>query len=155
MNTYVFDLIKRYRSKGVFIDTNAALLYLVGSLDISLISRVKRTSMFTIGQFTALAAFVDKFKIRVTSPHILTEMSNLLPRSLHGGLEIFIGDTRERVVGADRLVSEPTFSMFGLADASVSDSAKSGLLVISDDARLTAWLRADGLDAVSVFDLES
>ncbi len=153
MNTYVVDLIKRYKSKGVFIDTNVALLYLVGSIDISLISRIKRTSMFTIDQLTALSAFVDEFKVRVTSPHILTEMSNLLPTSLQSGLGLFIGNIDERFVSAVGLVGEPLFSFLGLADASVAESAKSGFLIISDDTRLTAWLRREGQDAVSVLDL--
>ena len=74
-----------YRWEGLLIDSNLLLLLFVGLRDRDRIQKFKRTAQFTIRDFERLAAFIRRFKEVVTTPSILTEVSNLLgqlPESL-------------------------------------------------------------------------
>ena len=77
MNEYAARLVRGYRSRGVLVDTNLLLLLFVGSYDLERIERFKRTMQFTRDDFARLVALLGVFERRVTTPHILTEVSNL------------------------------------------------------------------------------
>ena len=74
---YAEQLLVRYRSRGVLVDTNLLLLYFVGLYNPSLIPQFKRTRIFTVNDFDVLQNFIALFSKVVTTPDILTEVSNL------------------------------------------------------------------------------
>jgi hypothetical protein len=74
---YVLQLINQHRGSGLVVDTNLLLLFLIGRTNQNRISKFKRTQAYTIEDFDLLDRFMAEFKIPITTPHILTEVSNL------------------------------------------------------------------------------
>ena len=70
-------LIEKYRRNGLLIDSNLFLLWVVGSTNESRIARFNRTQKYSVEDFRLLRILVHEFQEVVTSPHILTELSNL------------------------------------------------------------------------------
>ena len=75
--TDVLDLLARYYIKGIIIDTNILLLYLIGRVDRERIPRLKRTAQFTSEDYDILLELVSKFKKVIATPNILTEVNSL------------------------------------------------------------------------------
>ena len=74
---YLINLIGLYKAKGLLIDTNLLLLYFIGTYDPDRIPRFKRTMSFTVDEFLLLDAIFTNFDKVITTPNILTEISNL------------------------------------------------------------------------------
>jgi hypothetical protein len=55
MNDYLLSLANKYKKTGILIDANLFLLYLIGSIDSSLISKFKRTSDFSVDDFNKIS----------------------------------------------------------------------------------------------------
>src|ERR1700691_6200743 len=82
-------LIEKHRGKGVFVDTNLFVLLLVGSFNKKRILDFKRTQDFTVDDFHTLSALVAWFGTPlVTTPHILSQVSDLTALSGRGGAAI-------------------------------------------------------------------
>jgi len=77
MSNALHVLLRRYKNRGIFVDTNLLLLWFVGGLDKELIPRFKRTKQYAPEDYDTLDDFVAYFKTRVTLPNVLTEVSNL------------------------------------------------------------------------------
>ena len=79
MTSYASLLFKRFRSKGVLIDSNLLLLLLVGSFDTNLVinASFKRVAKYNLEDFETLQNLLRYFTISVTTAHLLTEVSNL------------------------------------------------------------------------------
>jgi hypothetical protein len=73
------QLLGRYKSRGILIDTNLLLLYFVGKYDPRRILSFGRTKSraFTLEDFKLLLVVFDYFDRVITTPNILTEVSNL------------------------------------------------------------------------------
>lgn len=153
---YVDTLISRYRGKGLLIDTNLLLLYFVGTNDPKRIRKFKRTMAFTIEEFTILAKFFKLFKNVITTPNVLTEVSNLLgqlPENLH---DSFHGDFAKRIPNLEEhyspsasLAATPPFKRFGLTDSGIAELVKGKYLVLTDDLSLFGYLQNLGIDAIN------
>ncbi|HEX8451060.1 MAG TPA: PIN domain-containing protein [Longimicrobium sp.] len=145
--------VARYRGSGVLIDTNLLLMYFVGAHDPNEIARFKRTMQFTSGDHDLLVAFIEHFRRIVTTPHILTEVSNLAGQltdrtrtgvfaALSAGLRLF----GEEHTPAAELAEDPAFPRFGITDTAVLREAKGRYLVLTDDFRLSQYLRSEDVD---------
>jgi hypothetical protein len=157
MNREAERLIRKYRRQGVLVDTNLWLLYFVGIIDRSYISDFKRTSIYTIEDFDILQAFLKRFSRIITTPHILTEVSNWLS---------YLPD-HLKLIGFDRLAASVkvllyeelfqalpvteilAFRRYGLTDIGIQHIAKDRYLVLSDDLRLVGHLQAEGIDVLN------
>jgi hypothetical protein len=153
---YAVELIGRYRTKGLLIDTNLLLLYFVGMYDQDRIPRFKRTKAFTIDEFLLLATVFESFDTIITTPNILTEVSNFsgqLPKDLHS---YFFSDfaTRipilvERYTDSGAISASAHFNKFGLTDSGIVDTVKGKHLVLTDDLALFGYLTNLGIDAIN------
>lgn len=147
-----------WRSRDLLIDANILVLYLVGSLDPSLISKHKRTNQFGVKDYRLLDDVVRQFKKLVATPNVLTEASNMVAQI--GGKETV---TRLRVVLA-RIVEAldehyvpstqaskvEEFRRLGLTDAALLFLAKQDrLLVLTDDRHLYDALQKRGIAAIN------
>jgi hypothetical protein len=76
---YIGHLISLYRRKGLLVDSNLLLLYFVGAYDPERISTFKGTYSrgFSEDDFNLLFRLIALFEKIVTTPNILTEVSNL------------------------------------------------------------------------------
>ena len=150
------ELIRHHASKGVIVDTNILLLFIVGAFDPKRIPIFKRTHQFQIADFDLLVRLLDEFHRRVTTPSILTETSNFLSQlkepareqCLHLLAEV-IGKLDERYVASEELAAEDIFPSIGLTDTSIQKAANDGLLVLTDDYRLANQLESRDLAAIN------
>ncbi len=74
----VRELLSQYSPKGLLVDTNILLLYFVGQTNQERIQKFKRTQQFNLDDCELLVSILSKFSKIVTTPNILTEVSNLL-----------------------------------------------------------------------------
>jgi len=150
------EAINAYKAKGLLIDTNLLLLFLVGLHNRKSIQRFKRTSQFIPEDFDCLVGVINLFKQVVTTPSVLTEVSNLLGQLPDGiRLSVFqrfslgIQNFMEHFTPSLELAQDPCFPKFGLTDAGIVRSAKGKFLVLTDDFRLAGYLEHQGIDVVN------
>ena len=155
MNSHV-DAINAYKEKGLLIDTNILLLFFVGLHDPQSIQRFKHTIQFTPDDFDCLVGIIQLFKQVVTTPSVLTEVSNLLghlhDRTRLSAFQRFsaaIQRFQEDFTPSRELAQERCFPKFGLTDAGIVHSAKGKFLVLTDDFPLAGYLERQGIDVVN------
>lgn len=154
---HIEGLVGRYTRKGVLVDTNLLLLWLIGSVDSKRISRFGPTSKFSSPDFDVLKAFLEHFEKHVTTPNVLTEVSNLARKDLYGKVLLEFSETFSRAVGvldetyiASNVVASPeAFAKFGLTDCGIAAVAAREFLVLTDDFALSQSVVAAGGDAVN------
>jgi hypothetical protein len=147
-------LIEKHRANGLLIDTNLMILLLVGRTNRRRISQFKRTQTYSIADYELLEQFAEQFQRIVTTPHVLTEVSNLA--KLDGHERIRIRELLMDSIDRSQEVSQPSrvvarnkhFSRLGLTDAAIS-TLGSEMLVLTDDLDLWLALTNDGLDAIN------
>lgn len=147
-------LIDKHRANGLLIDTNLMILMLVGRTNRRRIEHFKRTESYTIADYELLERFVKKFRRMVTTPHILTEVSNLAILPKEDGLRIrsLLKDSIEvihELHEPSRVIAQnPHFRRLGLTDAAVSNLCRKTLVLTSD---LDLWyaLSIEGFDAIN------
>jgi hypothetical protein len=139
------------------LDTNLALLLLVGLLDRDLIGRFKRTDAFEPVDFDAVAQLATHAGSLVITPHVAAELSNLggylrEPRRRqffellrHWLTEVVV----ETAVPSAEASAQTLFLRLGLTDASIESLARQGVLVITADFDLAMGLLSGGLDAIN------
>jgi predicted nucleic acid-binding protein len=154
-------LIRKHRSNGILIDANLLLLYVVGMTNEQRIARFKKTDAYTVHDFRILQSLISEFQEVVTTPHILTEVSNLakltepeLSRLRHRFRTIV--DASSEIVDTSRaIMAAPVFLRLGLADAAIFMAAKNPMLVLTADLDLYRTLRQAGVDAINFTDLRT
>jgi len=155
---YLSSLFSRYKSKGILVDTNLLLLYFVGNYDPRRILSFERTRSraFTIEEFILLAHIFAFFDRRVTTPNILTEVSNLSGKlrddEKSAYFSVFERQTSfldEEYTPSASICSLKHFKGFGLTDSGIIDLVRDKYLVLSDDAPLVGYLQNVGIDAVN------
>ena len=150
-------LIDKYKSKGILIDANLALLYLVGSYDLRLVGdgKYKKLAKYNYEDYRLLLRLKNVFKKAVTTPHVLTEVSNLandLPEKTKSSClkkfyEAFV-EIDELPLPSMDAAQRPEFHFLGLTDSGlmiVSDR----YLIVTDDARLVQKMGESGLEALN------
>lgn len=154
----VDSLLGRYRSAGMLVDTNILLLYFIGVYDQGLIERWGRTAdRFVAADFDTLSVLLEGFERLAVTPHILTEVSNML-----GGLSdpaktecfglfarVIRSTMHEKCTPGSDLSESPAFISFGIADTSILDAATDSYLVLTDDLDLYAYLLSQGVDVLN------
>ena len=152
--------MSRGAAGSLLIDSNLLLLLLVGSFDIRLLARFKRTNTFSSDDFRLLRDFVRPNRIH-TTPHVLTEVANLANSLPAGVRRPFLGYFEEagstfveNFVPFVELSASASFPLFGITDAAVCEGA-SGAIVLTEDARLRSYVLARGLRAIGPNDLRN
>jgi hypothetical protein len=156
MKHELLQLISRYRSAGIFLDTNLLLLYLIGKFDPDRIERFKRTEKFSYEDFQILLRIMRPFKIIRTLPHVLAEV-NSLSGQLHSNI---LASFREKFKAQIELFQEasptsinasqrPEFRYLGLTDAAIILESIGKWLVLTDDLPLYVALNKAGVDVLN------
>lgn len=148
-------LIAKYRGRGLLVDTNLLIGYLIGLLGLQHLKNCRATKSFSKEDFLLLRQFLTEFTIITTTPHVLTEVSNLagkLPESLHRPFRLkfrlLIEGLKERRQSAADLSLRQDFLQFGLADSAIAAAAK-GNLVLTDEFALAGFLQSQGVDVLN------
>jgi rRNA-processing protein FCF1 len=150
------QLLARYKSKGVIIDTNLLLLYFVGMYDPHRITKFKRTMIFAVEDFYTLLGFFKYFSKVVTTPNILTEV-NSLANQLADSLKVTfypmfasqLANLEEHYIESRTLSSTPQFLKLGLTDSGILNLAQGQYLVLTDDFRLVGHLEKRSIDVIN------
>ena len=153
--SYVESLISRYKNKGIVVDTNLLLLYLIGSFDQEIIIKFKRTQVYTKEDFVTLSKFLKHFVI-ISNPNIITEISNLsdtLNRQTEYRLFNFfknaLSSFNESYCKTAEVSTNQAFIKFGLTDSTIYDLADKGFLVLTDDFPLFGYLLNTGKTVIN------
>ena len=144
-------LKQKHQQSGILVDTNLLLLLLIGKINKTLIGG-KRTEKYSQDHYDILVDFIKDFKRLITTPHILTEVSNLGGAALTGTnradfLSLLRTPSLFDVKATDELVLErhvprrdveaDHIRQFGLTDSAIVKLCTTGLrrrpLLLSDD----------------------
>lgn len=140
------------------LDTNLFLVYVVGLVSPTLISEFKRTTAYSASDFLRLTTFMGQFRRVTTTPHILTEVTDLLEtlnrsrqNHLFFALRQSLSNFEELYIPSLQLADhQPTrFDKFGLADSMLAELATQDYLILTDDLSLIGYLESLGLPVVN------
>jgi hypothetical protein len=150
------ETVSRHRGTGILVDSNLLLLLLAGLCDRSLVTKLKRLNAYRLEDFDLLFSFCRLFERTVTTPHILTEVSNLSEKGEASVVRLFFEflsrhfmKLHEHYEQSAVLAQDTLFVRFGLADSGLSKASADGLLVLTDDLRLYAALERRGAPAIN------
>lgn len=159
MEQYADYVIGKHRRTGVVVDTNLLLLYFVGTYDRGLIERWGRTNdRFVSVDYETLRLVLSQFDKLVVTPHVLTEVSNMLGYLSEPArtacfeqfaLAIRSSLMEEELTFATELSDDAAFFLFGIADASILEAAAGSYLVLTDDFPLYGYLMSKGVDVLN------
>jgi hypothetical protein len=156
MSAYFSEIIQRCSHSGILLDTNLLLLYFMGLYDSEQITRFKRTQIFVVEDFHTLIAIRQKFNRVLTTPNILTEVSNLAgqltDKSKSDYFRIFAKEIQtfdERYFRSAEITNQPGFMKFGLTDIAISLIAQEKCLVLTVDAPLCQYLQSKKIEVLN------
>jgi len=119
------------------------------------IPEFKRTQNFTIGDFDTLSALIGSFGKLVTTPHVLSQVSDLTDlggkdlATLRSYFGVLVEKVEEYYDTSAALVTDPLFARLGLTDAAIAKVSAKGILVLTADLDLQLALQRRGLDALN------
>lgn len=150
MPDHLEQLLIEYRTEGVVVDTNLLLLYVVGVQNPDRINRFSRTDTFTTDDFDLLDRLLGHFETIVTTPPILTEVSNLLGQLPNQPRRACMRLFRELIPELDEIhrasgevCDHPYFIQFRLTDTGIADVSADSHLIVTDDLQLYHRLAND------------
>ena len=153
----VASLLTKYASSGVLLDTNILLAYVVGRFNAEKVERFKRTNTFTKKDFYFLTQFVHRFHRIVTTPHVLTEVSNLAAHLKEPDRKACFASFREELSALHEIThsaisiarNNSIFERLGITDAAIPAAAEQKYLVLTDDLLLYRSLWDNGVEAIN------
>ncbi len=154
-NTYLDKLVRDYKKEGIFVDSGILTLFIVGSLDSKLVRNFGRTAMFSEDDVFTVIEFIEAFDVRITTPHILTEVNNFVDKrsDMLAVLSGYIASASEKLVSSLKIAENDAFLKFGLSDSSIIHTSQGKYLIFTDDNRLCGYLPNVGIDVVSLDEL--
>jgi len=152
------DLVSKYISKGVLLDTNLFVLLIIGLVDREKVPSHKRTNAYTPDDFDLLIHLLDRFQKIVVTPHILAETSNLID-TFTGQMKALPFQRFKTViqqlkvlevhVPAREVCQRSGFERFGLSDAALVEVAREKYLILTDDFNLMGFALSQSVDVIN------
>jgi hypothetical protein len=148
------QLIEKHRANGLLIDANLLVLLFIGRTNRRRIADFKRTSKYTVSDYELLEQLVSVFRQTLTTPHVLTEASNLAKLAgselgeIRRIMKEFVEITDELHETSRVVVQDHSFNRLGITDAAISTLCAS-VLVLTDDFDLYDSLARRGIDAIN------
>jgi len=150
------SIVAKHKGAAIVLDSNLLLLLVVGRLDPDRIVKFSRTSMFTKKDFDTLKHLVSSFSRIVTTPNVLTEVSNFVGqlenparKQCFGLLSTIIDVLEERFITSADATADRAFLRLGLTDAAILRLADSPYPVLTTDFDLWRHLSDRGIDALN------
>lgn len=141
----------------VALDSNLAVLLVVGQVSKALVGRHKRLRSFSPADFDRLLGFIREAGVLVTTPNALTEVSNLAHFGLHEplrsevmrSLAAVIASMRETYVASNHIVTFDEFLRLGLTDTAWLACLGPTDLLLTADLDLHLAARSRGLNTIN------
>jgi hypothetical protein len=145
------------QSRTLLLDTNLLLLLFIGAKDPKLIPKAKTLTAFEESDYDLLAEVINRnFTSLVTTPHIMTEVSNLLGKERDDvkfvgreAMAEFLKKCREINEQSVILVDRPEFMRLGLTDVAIAVAAELPAFVLTADAPLYIHVSRSGLQVAN------
>ncbi len=159
MTDYISCLIYKYCRRGIIIDTNLMLVYIVGIYDPDYISRFKKTEKYGVEDFKCIHSVLSYFRKHIiTTPHIITELSNLSMKIQNNRLVAYFSvfkkllkEMDEEYINKDEVLGLPLLPKLGITDLTIIEAAKRfKYLVFTDDFRATGYMRNMRIDVLNL-----
>lgn len=142
----------RRGQKGIILDTNLLLVYLVGNWDLGKVGSAARTDDYTADDYYTLCNLIEQFGKLVVTPHILTEVCDLAEKDnlsyngvLFEHLMELCCDLRERRQESVRVMKahdRVPYRVVGLADAALVEASVKGYFVVTNDRKCSQCIEA-------------
>lgn len=138
--------IKDYFGKDIIIDTGPLILFLSGVYNYESIGKNSLTKEFSKEDFRLLSEFLRNFKKIIITPHVLTEVSNLvnnkLPKNYFKDFIVKvlkdIKDMKEVTINKEEITSKEILKEIGVADTSILICCeKENKLILTKDFNLS------------------
>lgn len=159
---YVLHLVSKYKDKGLLIDTNLLLVYFLGKYDRRRLSTFKRTVKYSLEDYAIIAKFVEHFQVLVTTPHILTEVSNLSNELPDKFKESYYQEFKKQVTVLEEIYEKSIticdcecFGRLGLTDSGITLLSKGKYLILTDDFPLSNRLQSLNIDVLNFNHIKS
>jgi hypothetical protein len=144
-------------SKVLLLDTNLLLLSFIGAKDTNLISKARTLKAFEESDYDLLAEVINNsFSSLVTTPNIMTEVSNLLGKEREDikylgrkSMIEFLDKCEEISEPSAVLVDNPEFMRLGLTDVAIAVASQLPAFVLTTDALLYIHVSNLGLEAAN------
>ncbi|NUO08393.1 MAG: hypothetical protein HUU08_06875 [Candidatus Brocadia sp.] len=150
------EIINNYRNKGILIDTSILLMYFIGNYNKSLIPRFKRTNKYVPEDYELLTSFIKCFTKIITTPNILTEVSNFSDNLEDKHKTLYFSEFTEQLellyefyTPSQDIGKLDHFAKYGLTDSGIIYLVKGKYLVLSDDFPLVNYLQSKSIDAIN------
>jgi rRNA-processing protein FCF1 len=154
------QIIIRNRNRGVIVDANLLLVYIVEDVNPNRLSKFTRTSQFDAQSHELLVELIGNFNPIVTTPNILTEVCNLLgnlkepERSQCLSLVKYLTESKaifqEFYIESKIAANEICFTSLELTDSVISHLAKKDkYLLLTIDLKLHLHLLSEGIDSIN------
>jgi hypothetical protein len=134
------------RVTQLILDSSLLLILAVGKLEPHRLGRDARLKAYTPADYELLRAYSAMFPTRVTTPHVLAEVSNhldLINPSLLPALGAALIDwnpLRESWIPARTLAARDEYPVVGLTDTAILHAARPKTVVMTSDRHLWAEL---------------
>ena len=142
----------------ILIDTNALVLYITGLIDIRLVGKYKRTSIYDECDFEELSSIIGDTSKLVVLPNVWTEVDNLLNRFNGNYKYIYIQtliqlikESSEVYLKSVNITDDDFLFTLGITDTLLLRHAPNCNLLITDDSELSDFAIAH---SINVFDLK-
>lgn len=153
----VAPLVHKYRSRGMIIDTNLMLIYIIGHCDIRYMGEFGHTRNYMPEDHEHISRIMSFFNKKVITPHVLTELSNLYmtvrkdkQRSCLRPFQKLLKATDENNIDKNEILEHPLLGRIGVTDLGIIKAAKQyGYLVFTDDIRMTGLAKKAGIDVLN------
>lgn len=157
MNTELITDFLDKTGKEVVVDANVFILLLVGLTNKNYIKKVKSTKIFTANDYLTLQNLLKKFEKIITTPNILTEVSNLsgqkekFRKDLFTNFNKLVGSSylKEEFVDSAEASEDKAFKRLGLTDSVIIKLIENQSGVITKDLILYLELENRGLTVLN------
>jgi predicted nucleic acid-binding protein len=140
------------RGKGLLVDSNLLVLYVVGTVNRNRIENFKRTCQYRSRDYDLLLRTLGNFETIYTLAHVMAEVSNLTDlagqerllarRILKQTVDVF----DEEILASRKAANHPAFERLGLTDAAIACAAlELNCAVLTDDLDLYLHVSATSL----------
>jgi hypothetical protein len=150
------DGYSRYAGHGILLDTNIALLLVVGNHNPAMLPNFKRTAQFAPEDHATLRRILARFNSVVTTPAILAEVNSLASRfgepvktEVLRTFSKTVKELSEEYMPSAIIADDAEFARFGLTDTNIKLVAAGRFLVLTDDYRFSGYLAANQIAAVN------
>jgi len=143
----------------IVIDTNALLVYIIGLIDVNLVGKTRRDSLYDKDDFYYLAKVIQSPENICVVPNIWTELDNLLNQEIKFNykyqyftiLKEVISKSSEKYLATRDIFGDfQEFVDLGVTDSAILTLAKDCKLLITADSKLADYAKSNGIKVLDL-----